>query len=147
MIMWKFLSERMHPEPPPNVLISDVVPDQLRNQIGYLINEYVIKRICSESTVGEIVQNFGYKKGFPTSEYYEKNPSWVLNNWIKNLEDKDLLDLLDFIGQSIFNIKISNFEDFQNELNDLIINNFEDFQNEVNDSLIRNSMGYKMVNG
>ena len=37
----RLLSERMNPEPPPNVLTTDVVSDKLRNQIRHIAKHYL----------------------------------------------------------------------------------------------------------
>lgn len=131
--MYDFLSERMNPKPPPNVLITNEVPECFRNQFELLFN-----RIMSSSRNARgidlegIAEDFGYGKGYPISEYRGKDGFSVISGWLESLSDHDYLDFLDFLCSALYESQIKYFDEFEED---------------VNDSLKSNSMGYTMVNG
>lgn len=132
--MYKLLSERMSPSPPPNVLVSDHVPEKARNQILFILKRYFTPHTFQNDSVTILLKESLYYYAFirgddPDSKYLSMDEYYV----IRMLDDKELLDYLDVACFILFNDTYFK------------IHYWADFMKEINNIFTVNSMGYTIV--
>lgn len=137
----RMLSERMHPEPPPNVLIKKEVSLKLRNQVrhkmrGYLDHEvnicYPVSVFCTNDEVESICYEYEFNKGIGPYNHYSFE---YLDKLLMESKPVDFLDLVDITCNVLHNSR--NFKgEFGNE-----------FEEDLDEILRRNHMGYRVGEG
>lgn len=132
MLIYKLLSERINPQPLPNVLITDVVSDKLRNQIRYFIRCFQVS--YDDGPYQELYRLAIDRWRFCTG----LGPDVTINNDLMDdmliiMEPKEFFDFLDVICHVY--------------LNDLSFNSLygRQFRTGLNDILISNSVGFIVV--
>ena len=137
----RLLSERMNPEPPPNVLTTDVVSDKLRNQIRHIAKHYLDHEnkaygspfiFFTDDEIASICHIYEFNKGIgPLRNYTFK----YIDELLVNTKSIDYFDLIDIICLVLH--KSQNFK-----------NNFGDnFEKDLNDTLRENYIGYRIAEG
>lgn len=133
-MIYKLLSERMKPSPLPNILITEYVPEKVRNQIRFrlehIFQEPGINRIDYDELIYGSIENYSFTKGEPIDQWICHDPYELM----LTMNDQDYLDLLDIICHTA--------------LNDIEFKNMYGavFRESINDILISNSMGFIVVN-
>lgn len=129
-MMYKLLSERMNPSPPPNVLITDYVPNKARFQIVYTLNESFSSHDFDHSQHSDIMDKSIDKFSFLKGGYPDEADSHY--GTMMSLCDQDFLDLLDIVCNVALNDVYFRYK-------------AADFRKKLNDVLISNSMGYTVA--
>ncbi len=131
--MYRLFSQRMNPSLPPNVMITDEVPERVRNQLVMLIRKYLSLNglaYLSNELQSTVLDRYHFCKG---NDVYEFTYQPSIYDIIKESDDWDCLDILDIVC-------------------DVLLNNGgflsycgEQFRIDFNDVLLSNSMGYIIV--
>ena len=129
------LSERMDPEPPPNVLVRYEVSDKLRNQVRHIAKihlESVFEHHDKSELVHIICFGYDFQKGREPRGSY---PFSYLDALLCKTKPMDFLDLVDFMCQTLY--KSPYFR----------ARSWNSFENELDEILRRNHMGYRVGEG
>ena len=129
------LSERMNPEPPPNVLVKDEVSDKLRNQIRHIAKIHLESKFGYDDKselVHIICFGYDFQKGRePRSSY----PFSYLDALLCKTKPVDFLDLVDVMCQTLHESPYFHSRSWNS------------FKNELDEILRMNYMGYRVGEG
>ena len=129
------LSERMDPEPPPNVLIKKDVSDKLRNQVRHIAKNH-LDRIPEYGSCPNFVHlicvGYEFEKGWGPRKSY---PFSHLDALLCNTKPMDFLDLVDIMCQTLYKSPYFSQE------------SWNAFGREVDHVLRTNHMGYRVGEG
>ncbi len=129
------LSERMNPEPPPNVLIRDDVSLKLRNQIRHIAKNH-LDRIPMPGSQFDLVDTicfrYRFDKGWEPRDSYSFSH---LDSLLSKTEPVDFLDLVDIMCQVLYTNAYFGPESWNS------------FQSELDHIMISNHMGYRVSEG
>lgn len=127
--MYKLLSERMNPSPPPNVLIMDDVSDKLCNQVIFVIRAHLSRCDCINlpRLYYSAIDNYDYYAGNDPDRKCDED---TMYDMLRGMYSTDFLDFLDVICNTL--------------LSDPFFSGCfgEQFIHDINDVMISNSMGY-----
>ena len=129
------LSERMNPEPPPNVLIRDDVSLKLRNQIRHIAKIH-LDRIPMPGSQFDLVDTICFIYRFDTG--WEPRDSYSfshLDSLLSKTKPVDFLDLVDIMCQVLYRNAYFGPESWNS------------FQSELDHIMISNHMGYRVSEG
>lgn len=129
------LSERMNPEPPPNVLIRDDVSLKLRNQIRHIAKIH-LDRIPMPGSQFDLVDTicfiYRFDKGWEPRDSYSFSH---LDSLLSKTKPVDFLDLVDIMCQVLYRNAYFGPESWNS------------FQSELDHIMISNHMGYRVSEG
>ena len=134
-IEMSLLSERIDPEPPPNVLIRKDVSAKLRNQVRHIAKNH-LDRMPEYSSCPNFVHlicvEYEFEKGWGPRKSY---PFSYLDTLLCNTKPVDFLDLVDVMCQTLHESPYFHSRSWNS------------FKIELDEILRKNHMGYRVGEG